>query len=93
MNLNERLQKLRQDKRLIIEAIRVADHKASIRQRKRETRKKIIWGGAFLSLPPGERELVETMLLNRMTDRDRHFVNEDPTDDQAAGDAPPSGLN
>ena len=93
MDLNARLQKLREDKKLIIEALRVAEQKASTRQRKREARKKIVWGGAFLSLPPGERELVETMLLNRMTDRDRHFINEDPGDDQATGDAPPAGLS
>ena len=93
MNLNARLQKLREDKKLIIEALRVAEHKASTRQRKADTRAKVIWGGAFLALPPGERELVESMLLNRMTERDRRFINEHVAGDEAAGDAPPAGQN
>ncbi|MBE7157213.1 MAG: hypothetical protein INR62_02035 [Rhodospirillales bacterium] len=93
MNLNARLQKLREDKKLIIEALRVAEHKASTRQRKADTRAKIIWGGAFLALPPGERELVESMLRGRMTERDRQFINEHSAGDQDAGEASPTGLN
>lgn len=93
MNLNTRLKKLREDKRLIIEALRVAEHKASTRQRKADTRAKIIWGGAFLALHPGERGLCESMLLSRMTARDRQFINEHVAGNQAADDAPPSGQS
>ena len=93
MNLNTRLKKLREDKPLIMEALRVAEHKASTRQRKADTRAKIIWGGAFLALHPGERGLVECMLLSQMTERDRRFLSEHAAGDQAAGDAPPTGQN
>ena len=93
MNLTIRIQKLREDKKLIIEALRVAEHKASTRQRKADTRTKIIWGGAFLALPPGERELVESMLRGRMTERDRRFINEHAAGDQADGDPPSAGSN
>ena len=93
MNLNTRLKKLREDKRLIMEALRVAQHKASTHQPKADTRAKIIWGGAFLALPPGERGLVESMLLSQMTERDRRFINEHAAGDQTGGDAPPAGPN
>ena len=74
MKLNDRLQKLRQEKKLLIEAIKQAEAKASTVQRKRETRAKIILGGALLGIPGGEREALLTMLLPCMTERDRTFI-------------------
>ncbi len=92
MKLNARLQKLREDKRLIMEALRVAEHKASTRQRKQDTRVKIILGAVVLSMQAGEREAILSMLLPHTTERDRSFISEHLADDQA-GDAPPAGLN
>ena len=92
MKLNDRLEKLRHEKKLIIEALRVAEHKASTRQRKRENRAKIILGAVVLSMQAGEREAILSMLLPHTTERDRSFISEHLADDQT-GDASPSGLN
>ena len=74
MKLNDRLQKLRDDKKLLVEAIKQAEAKASTVQRKRETRAKIICGGVLLGLAESEREALLSMLLPHMTERDRAFV-------------------
>ena len=84
MNLNDRLQKLRGEKKLLIEAIKQAEAKASTAQRKREARAKIIVGGLLLSASESEREMMLSMILPRMTERHRTFIGE-----FLAGDQPP----
>ena len=93
MNLNTRLEKLREEKRLLIERLHQAEAKASTRRRKQETRAKIIWGAAFLALPEGEREAMASSLLHLMTERDRRFVTEFRPDDQPADEASSAGPN
>ena len=89
MKLNDRLQKLREEKKLLIETIKQAEAKASTVQRKREARAKIIVGGALLSLAESEREALLSILLPRMTERDRIFVGEFLAGDQSPDpDAP-----
>ena len=85
MKLNVRLQKLREEKKLIIEALKQAEAKASTAQRKREARAKIIVGGLLLSAPESEREMMLSMILPRMTERHRTFIGE-----FLAGDPPPN---
>lgn len=76
MKLNNQLQKLREEKKLIIEALKQAQAKASTVQRKREARAKIIVGGALLGSPESEREALLSMILPRMIERDRTFLSE-----------------
>ena len=94
MNLITRLNKLREDKKLIVEALRQAEAKAAIRQHKQAARAKIILGAAMLSLPAGEREALLPMVLDRLSERDRRFLADHLAKDQPAEDAPPpAGLN
>ena len=93
MNLNHRLKKLRENKKQIIEALRVAEADASTRQRKRETRAKIILGAVVLSTAEGEREALLAMLLPRIMERDRQFINEYLAGDPPAETDTPPGLN
>ncbi len=76
MKINDRINKLHQQKKLLIETLKQAEAKASIRQRKAETRVKIILGGALLSLPDGERDALLSMLLPHTTERDHRFVSD-----------------
>ena len=76
MTLNNRLAKLREQQRQITESIREAEAQASVRQRKEETRAKIILGGALMSMPTVERDAMMSMFLDRMPERDRRFVSE-----------------
>ena len=82
MKLNDRLQKLREEKKLVIEALKQAEAKASTQRRKREARAKIIVGGMLLSSSESEREMMLSMLLPRMVERDRTFVSEFLAGDQ-----------
>ena len=84
MNLTTRLKKLREEKKLVIEALKQVEAKASTQRRKREARAKSIVGGLLLSSSESEREMMLSMLLPRMTERDRIFVGE-----ILAGDQPP----
>ena len=93
MNLNSRLKKLREDKKQIIERLRQEEAKASTRQRKAETRAKIIWGAAVLSLPEGEREALTPSLFNRMSERDRRFITEHQANTCPDAGPPSSDLN
>lgn len=93
MNLNTRLKKLREDKRLIIERLHQAEAKASTRQRKRETRAKIILGAVVLAMAKDEREAILSMLLPHAIERDRQFVSEHLADNQSGEDASSAGLN
>ena len=94
MNLNTRLKKLREHKQQIIEGLRQAEAKAATRQRKRETRAKIILGAVVLSMSEGEREAILSMLLPHTSERDRQFVSEHLAEAKAGdGNAPPSNLN
>ena len=92
MNLNTRLKKLRADKQQIIERLRQEEAKASTRERKRETRARIILGAVVLSMQKGEREAILSMLLPHTSGRDRQFIDEylaGPPPDETA---PPAGL-
>lgn len=93
MNLNTRLKKLREDKRQIVERLRQEEAKASTRQRKRDTRAKIILGAVVLAMDKDEREAILSMLLPRVSERDRQFVGEHLAGEQANDSAPPAGLN
>ena len=90
MNLNNRLEKLRRQQQQITEALKVAQAKASTRARKRQTRAKIILGAAVLSVPAKEREVLLSMILPEMVERDRQFVSECLADDQPPEVAPGS---
>ena len=92
MNLNTRLKKLREHKQQIMEELRQAEAKAATRQRKRETRAKIILGAVVLSMQAGEREAILSMLLPHTSERDRSFISEHLADGQAV-DAPLTGTN
>lgn len=93
MNLTNRLEKLRHQKTLLHEALKQAEAKASKRQRKRDTRAKIILGAVVVSMPEDEREALFSMLLPRMTERDRGFVTEHLAGNQSTEGEPSSGLN
>ena len=82
MTLNARLAKLREQQQQLQAAIREAEAKASVRERRSESRAKLILGGALLSLPAGERDAVLSMFLDRMPERDRRFVSEHLAEDQ-----------
>lgn len=74
MNNTAKLEKLRQRQEQIAEAIRAAEAVEATRQRKEENRAKFILGSAILSLPAGEREALLPMVLDRLNERDRHFI-------------------
>ena len=93
MNLNNRLAKLREKQQQITAALREAEATASTRQRKQNTRAKIILGAVVLSMPEGEREAILAMLLPRAMDRDRQFVSEHLTGEPSAVPDPYAGLN
>ena len=82
MNLNNRLEKLRRQQQQITQALKQAEAKASTQARKRQTRAKIILGATVLSVPAKEREVLLSMILPEMTERDRQFVSECLADDQ-----------
>ena len=91
MNLNGRLAKLREQQRQIAEALRQAEAEVSVRQRKAETRTKIILGGALLAMTPGERDALLPMFVDHISERDRQFVS-DYLARKPSGDQPPSAA-
>ena len=93
MNLNNRLEKLRQQQKLVVEALRQAEAKASTRQRKRDTRAKITLGAVVLSMTGDEREALLSMLLPHMSERDRGFISDHLTGNQSTEPEAPSVLN
>ena len=93
MNLNSRLRKLREEKQLIIERLRLAEAKALTRKRKEATRAKIILGAVVLAMPEGEREALLSMLLPRTVERDRQFITEHLSGDKPAEADSSRGLN
>ena len=84
MTLNQRIAKLREQQKQTAETLRQAEAQANLRQRRAETRAKIILGGALLSMPAQERDAVLSMFADRMPERDRRFVSE-----HLAGEQPP----
>ena len=82
MTQSARLAKLREKQLQATAALREAEAKEEIRQRKDFTRLQLAWGASVLALPPGERELVEPILLNHMNERHRKFVSEHPIQSQ-----------
>ena len=93
MSLQDRLAKLRERQLQLTAALREAEAVAAGRQRKQETRAKIILGAVVLAMPAGEREAILSMLLPRATERDRRFIGEHLAGKQPDEPAPPSGLN
>ena len=88
MNLNDRIQKLRQRRQLLRESLKQAEVQASKRARTRQTRAKIILGAAVLSTPAKQREALLGMILDQIVERDRQFVSEYLAGDQPL-DVPP----
>ena len=75
MTLTDKLEKLRRQQQQITEALRIAEAQVAIRQRKAQTRAKIILGTSILSMPAGERDALLPMLYGHLSERDRQFVS------------------
>ena len=82
MNINTRIQKLRHRQQLLRESLKQAQVEAFKSAGKKEMRAKIILGAAVLSVPAKEREVLLSMILPEMVERDRQFVSECLADDQ-----------
>ena len=93
MKLNNRLEQLRHQKKLLQEALKQAEAKASIRQRKRDTRAKVVLGAVVLSMTSDEREAMLTMLVPHLNERDRSFITEHLAGGSSAETDPAPGPN
>ena len=75
MDANTRLERLRRKQEQIAATLRTMETEVIVKKRKAVTRAKIIVGGTVVAMPAGERDALLAMILSRMTEKDRCFVN------------------
>ena len=76
MDATTRLEKLRRKQEQLTATLRAMEVQVVTKKRKAITRAKIMVGGVVVSMPLDEREALLSMILGRMTERDRQFVHQ-----------------